>query len=411
VGVTTETTTAVPLYREVAHCRSCGTGALETVLDLGTPAIADFVLHPDQADRAPLVLCRCAGCSLVQLRHTVARDRLYRTYWYRSGVNEAMVAALKDVVDDAMGRVDLQPGDRVLDIGANDGTLLRHYPPWVRRYGFEPALGLQEAAQSGGNIVYPEFFPPDWPRDPIWPYKIITSIAQFYDEDDPNAYVAAIKERLQSDGVWVVQMQDLAGMLIADAVDNICHEHLCYYDTPAFEHLTARRGLAVEAVTMHRINGGSARTVVRHGVPAPTHAVVYGDHLRAFALRAAENKRATMALLHRLAADGKRVLGYGASTKGATLLQYYGIGPTLVPAIADRNPDKVGRYVAGTGIRVISEDQMRASPPDYLIAFPWAFIDAFVVREKDLLLRGTKFIVPLPRLRVIWTDGGVDVSA
>jgi NDP-4-keto-2,6-dideoxyhexose 3-C-methyltransferase len=384
--------------REITACRSCGSGKLETVLDLGNLCVSDFIKPGDAEDRAPLELVVCLDCSLVQLRHTVERDRLYRgSYWYRSGTNESMRAALRDVVEDACSRV---PGAKcVLDIGCNDGTMLRMFPQEWTRCGFEPS-NLAEEAQEGNDTIWRNYFT-GWPTIQRW--DIITSIAMFYDLDDPNAFVKAIKDWLHPDGVWVVQFQDLRAMLTCNGFDNICHEHLLYLSEIAFTELVARHGLRVDDVSYNNTNGGSVRYIVRHGEQESslrTWAQGFSDawELISFSKQVEQLKRDTLNLLWRLKGEGKLVLGYGASTKGNTLLQYYGIDASLLPAIAERAPEKVGRQTVGSHIPIISEEEMRRLRPDYLFVLPWHFVGAFRKREADFLARGGQFILPLPTL-------------
>ncbi len=389
------------LQKEIATCRACGSTRLESVLDLGNLCVSDFVQPGQNEDRAPLELVVCEECSLVQLRHTVDRDRLYRDYWYHSGTNESMVAALRDVVEDACKRVKLTGDDSVLDIGCNDGTMLRMFPDWVTRNGFEPS-DLAREAQIGNDTIWQGYFPA---FSCIQERKIITSIAMFYDVDKPNTFVSAIKDWLHPDGVWVCQFQDLHAMLACHGFDNICHEHLTYWGQYAFYDLVARHGLRVVDVSHNQTNGGSVRYIVKHGQwdpprPEPQHALQFAYQLRRFAKEVEALKDETVILLDELRAEGKTVLGYGASTKGNTLLQYYGIGPELLPAIAERNPDKWGKVTVGTHIPIISEEEMRERRPDYLFTLPWHFIDGFVQRESEFIARGGKFIVPLPALRL-----------
>jgi len=396
--------------REITACRSCGSVRLETVLDLGNLCVSDFITVGATEDRAPLELVVCLDCSLVQLRHTVERDRLYRDYWYRSGTNESMRAALRDVVEDACSRVELETGDGVLDIGCNDGTMLQMFDGLVYRDGFEPSNLCAKAQRSLGpnaGIIFPCYFPPA--KRPVYArphYKVITSIAMFYDLDDPNGFVKAIKEWLHPDGVWVVQFQDLRNMLAVNGFDNICHEHLLYPSEVAFSEIVGRHGLRVVDVSHNDTNGGSVRYIVKHGegeTSLRTWTAGFEDAwaLASFGRQAERLKRDTVNLLWRLKAEGKLVLGYGASTKGNTLLQYYNIGPELLPAIAERAPEKVGRLTVGTHIPIISEDEMRQLRPDYLFVLPWHFIEAFRRREAAFLAGGGQFILPLPTLRTL----------
>lgn len=398
--------------RTIDSCRSCDSGRLDRILDLGVHCISDFVdAGATDCDTAPLVLVRCHDCGLVQLEHTVPRERLYGgDYHYRSGTNEMMVAALADVVKDALSYVETKPGDTVIDIGSNDGTLLQQYGTisGLWRFGYEPSNVEWTRPRDARTSIIRDFYPSSaiTPHDKA---KIISSIACFYDLDDPNAFVAAIKRDLHPDGVWVVQMADLGLMLEKNAFDNICHEHLEYYDATTFSRLIRQHGLAIAHIGYNSVNGGSLRAIICHQGRSIT--VRPGRHfgpptgdVSAFATRIERLKGQTVAYLTRLKQEGRRVVGYGASTKGNTLLQYYGIGPDLLPCIADRSPFKWGKVTVGTNIPIISEDDMRANRPDYLFALPWHFIDAFIEREKDLLAQGTKFIVPLPKMGLVGAE-------
>ncbi len=399
------------LYREITACRSCGGKRLETVLDLGNLAVSDFPREDGALERAPLELVVCLDCSLVQLRHTVERDRLYKgQYWYRSGVNPSMVAALKDVVDDACRRVDLKPGDRVLDIGANDGTMLRFYPTFVYRDGFEPS-NLHEEAERGNDAIFPEYFPPPWTLPANRRYDIITSIACFYDLDDPGGFVEGIRQWLRPDGIWITQFQDLRLMLHCNGFDNVCHEHLTYWDMDSFRRLLCRHGLKILDATANPTNGGSVRFVVGHGQEQSQPALAVSDVTRSlwdFLGRVLSNKTATVTLLRQLKHEGKRVYGMGASTKFNTLAQYYGIGPELITAMGERSPEKWSRKTV-TGIPIVSERDVLDAKPDYLFIGPWHFLDNF--RQRYAAEFDGQWITPLPELRVLGGEACLSTPA
>ncbi len=398
------------LVREIAACRACGSDRIEEVLDLGNLCISDFPLPgAGEPDRAPLTLVQCQDCTLVQLRHTVDRDRLYRNYYYRSGTNESMVRALREIVEEVPRQTHLDRGDLWLDIGANDGTLLRQVLltlPGIGRVGFEPAVTLAgEASRRAYCTVYADYFPS--PRIEFHnQYKVISSIAVFYDVDDPNAFVSAIKDWLHPEGIWVVQFQDLHAMLACNGFDNICHEHLTYWSIRPLRMLLERHGLRIDGASHNATNGGSIRLIVRHGpVREPDPPGRYQCHdtairLGNFAQEVEGLKRDTLALLRDLKTQGKTVWGIGASTKFNTLAQYYGLGPDLITAIGERNPDKWGRVTVGTNIPITSEEHMRSANPDYLLIGPWHFLDNFRQREAEFERRGGKWLVPLPHLTV-----------
>lgn len=390
------------LATEYKACRVCGSPKLSVVLDLGEHAVSDFYhVVPADETRAPLRVVSCGKCGLVQLSHSVDKDRLYRNYHYRSSINERMVLALRDVVDEARQWVDLQPGDTVVDIGANDGTLLNAYPTDVLTVGYDPS-NIEVAVAR--HIIRRDYYPPSHDEASA-NARVVTSVAMFYDVDNPAKFVRHIKYDLHPDGIWICQMMDLDAMLRTNAVDNICAEHTVYWSVSAFADLCIRHGLRVVGMSRNATNGGSVRLIVKHDRPTawtgwqpPDRAP---DALSDFGRRAEERKAATVAMLRGLHDAGKTVLGLGASTKLNTLLQFYGITTDLLPAIADRDSRKWGTVTAGQHIPVIAEEEGRACKPDYFFIGPWHFLDALKERESDYLRNGGHFIVPLPDLEVI----------
>lgn len=380
--------------------------------------------------RAPLDLVRCRGCRLLQLRHTVAPEALYRNYWYRSGTNSTMREALGDIAHTAETLVTLAPGDAVLDIGCNDGTLLASYRSAdVYRIGFDPAQNMAPHSRRVASRVVSTFFGAEAflgdaelrARRP----RIVTSIAMFYDLEDPNGFVADLRAVMHPDGLWIVQMSYLPMMLKQRAFDNICHEHLEYYSMESLDHLVRRHGLEIVDVELNDVNGGSIRAYIRRGDAAPD---VFGDPTyRALArervgrLRAQEEALAlgtekpyrdfafwvervrgdVVGFVKDVVARGRTVYVYGASTKGNTLLQYFGLDRSLIAGAADRNPDKWGRVTVGTGIPIVSEEEARAARPDYFLVLPWHFMEEFQRREEEYLLGGGRFIVPLPGFALV----------
>lgn len=398
------------LVSERTVCRLCG-GRLDPVLQLGDFALAAFPLPGDPpTPTAPLDVVICASCRLVQLRHTVARDQLYRHYWYRSGINEAMRTELTSVVSAALLTVSLYSDDVVLDVGANDGFLLSQYQAMGRRpmrIAFEPAYNLSEAVGAHAEVVIGDYFPqpvvlPDeWQRV----VKILTSIACVYDIDDPLAFVREVDRLLHPDGVWIVQFQDLAQMIAAIAFDNICHEHLTYWSLTSFTDLLDRSGtdLQVTHVERRAINGGSLRILVRRRFQpadqtvepllAAERPLLGWQALDRFAWRVREARKQIQGAVQAVA--DRTVDLYGASTKGNTLCQFVGLGPDRIRQAWERNPDKVGRLTA-TGVPIVSEEVGRADPPDLLVPLIWQFRESLLQREAAYLAGGGRILFPLP---------------
>jgi len=414
---------AAPEVRERTTCRSCGGGRLREALDLGSHYVSTFPDVPDATciPRVPLELLLCSDCSLLQLRHTVTGEWLYRRYWYKSGVNPAMRRALADIARCAAEFSELEPGDSVLDIGCNDGTLLRSYPVrGIERVGFEPAENLADEAMRGGNRIISRFFSGRWVSGQQ--FRVVTSIAMFYDLEDPNVFVADIADVLAPDGVWVIEMHYLPLTLARNAFDAICHEHLEYYSLASLEPLLHRHGLIVADAETNAVNGGSLRAYVVHrGAYAASEPV---RRSRVQAMRAQERSLALNCAktyeefgarisaigsrlrkwLARERVQGRTVDVYGASTKGNTLLQVFGIDNSLIRAAAERNPEKWGKYTVGTWIPIVSEEESRLCANDFLV-LPWHFLPEISDRERSFLARGGRLVAPLPEPRFIDSAG------
>jgi len=405
-------------------CRVCNKKELEPVLSLGEQHIVNFLESSDQESiKVPLDLVLCnkkeGGCGLLQLRHTVSGELLYRNFWYKSGVNQTMRDALRDITSKAEFLGNLKVGDLVVDIGANDGTLLRSYQKkGLILVGFEPATNLIKDTEKGTTKIINDFFNYNSyiKEFPDRKAKVITSIAMFYDLENPKEFVEDIVKILEEDGVWVIQMNYLTTMLENNAFDNIVHEHLEYYSLNSLQFLLEKHGLKVFDVELNDINGGSIRTYIKHKeckkyeISDKVREIIEYENkiglddiqpYHDFAKRIADLKENTTNFIKTEVSKGGKVYVYGASTRGNVLLQYYEIDNRLISAAADRNPTKWGKNIVGSQIPIISEEQARKEKPDYFLVLPWYFIDEFKQREASYLLSGGKFIVPLPKLQII----------
>ena len=398
------------------NCRVCD-GQLIDVLSLGDIAPSAFVpAGAADPQRFALNLTECGTCGLVQLRDTLDVSDSFKHYWYRSALNQTMIAALRDVVTCARQQVTLSPGDVAIDIGCNDGTLLSLLPPGIVRVGFEPAANLQTEALRHAHRLFADYFSAAaYPHD-LPPAKLITSIAMFYALDDPAAFVRDIARVLHQDGVWVCQMMDLESMLATNAVDNICFEHLVYYRLADLQRLLEPFGLEVFHVSHNTTNGGSLRAMICHRgqrvVSQFASVQMLADcraGLLAFAAAANRVRDTLKTLISEQVIWGNRVYGMGASTKGNTLLQWCGLDSTLITKIAEVHPDKIGLRTVATNIPIESEAVCLAEQPDCFLILPWAFTADFVRRNQPYLDRGGRFIVPLPAPQVVSSEGVTDL--
>lgn len=403
-------------------CRVCGSTSLTPLFSLGEQYVSNFVdrEHIYDGPKAPIDLDMCRQCTLVQLRHTAPQEFMYtRHYWYRSGVTHTMQAALQDVALAAMQTVHLEPTDPVLDIGSNDGTLLRCFANNQLTIGVEPANNMVEDGSKGITHFVHDF----WNAEAYWdvcanPAKVITACGMFYDLEDPNQFIEDISRVLDPKGVFIAQIMCAKNMLDIGDVGNFAHEHLEFYSLMSLQYLFAKHGLEIFDIETNSVNGRSYRLYVRkvgsnvsrEGGLDRVHAAcaaeedagmlgidVYMDFFR----RMEANKKACVDFIKDANRTGKTVWVYGASTKGNCILQYYGLDTQHIDGAADRSPEKWGKYTVGTGIPIHSEEYARAVNPNYFLVLPYAFLDEFVAREELWLNKGGKFLVPLPTFRIV----------
>ena len=409
-------------------CRVCGSKALTKVIDLGEQYLQGSFIKAGKETpplrKIPTKLVRCdptideRACGLLQTETSVPPVILYSAYWYRSGTNQTMRDHLKGIADVASALIG-KLNARVLDIGCNDGTLLFSYPDSFVKFGVDPSDIAQEI--SGDVTVVQDTFP-SFELDALIAgqrFDIVTSIAMFYDLENPVGFVEQVKANLNEEGIWIFEVSYMPAMLDMNSYDTICHEHLEYYSFSVIENLMQKCGMKVVKVEFNSINGGSIRC--------------YVTHVSNFKFKSKENQRTLeqvrkqefdleldtdkpyknfqdrinlhkaelSSLLKGLKREGKKIHIYGASTKGNTILQWCGLDNTIIDYASDRNPDKDGARTIGTDIPIISEEKSRAMNPDYYLVLPWHFKDEFLKRENTFLDKGGSFIFPLPTIKII----------
>lgn len=412
-------------YKEIAKCRVCGGGGLLPVLSLGTQALTGvFPRSPAEPVTAgPVDLVRCDGsksgrCGLVQLKQSYDKREMYGArYGYHSGLNPSMVRHLRGKVKRIMERVPLGKGDLVLDIGSNDSTLLQAYPAeGPTLVGIDPT-GPQFQKYYPKHVgLIPDFFSAALVKERFGERKakVVTSISMFYDLEAPGEFVADVAEVLADDGLWVLEQSYLPTMLEMNAYDTVCHEHLEYYGLTQIKWMTDRAGLAVVDVELNAVNGGSfSITVAKKGsahakaasssvgaLLASEKALATAKPYDEFHGRVAAHREALLGFFAQARAAGKRVLGYGASTKGNVILQYCGLGPRDLECIGEVNEDKFGCVTPGTHIPIVPEAHARSLKPDYMLVLPWHFKDFIVEKEAEFRARGGRLVFPLPGLEL-----------
>jgi SAM-dependent methyltransferase len=412
--------------RKRTTCRVCGSSSLTPVIDLGPQYLQGSFVKPGKEmpsqRKINCSLVRCNpqedenACGLLQMQHSVPPEILYAAYWYRSGTNSTMRNHLKDIVDTTMLLLNKKQCN-VLDIGCNDGTLLDYYPKNFEKFGCDPSDVAQEVKNA---TVVQDIFPSLELKTVVGEKKmdIVTSIAMFYDLENPVDVVRNIKQLLSPVGIWVFEMSYMPHMLELDSYDTICHEHLEFYSLAVLEKIAAMADMKIFKISFNDINGGSIRCYATHKESSlyynkENHRLMNEVRQKefdleldtdkpyvAFQYRIEKVKNELHDLLVKLKHEGKKVHIYGASTKGNTILQWCDINNMLVEYAAERNPDKYGAYTLGTNIPIISEAESRAMNPDYYLVLPWHFKAEFIEREKEALDKGTGFIFPIPTIDI-----------
>ena len=402
----------IPRTVKISRCRLCSNKKLFKIHSFGNLFVSNFVSKKDinKGVKAPLNLIYCKNCKLLQLQHSAPQEIMYKKfYWYRSGITNTMKNALKNIFLTVRKMSILDKGDTILDIGANDGTLLKYFKK--DKYitiGCEPAKNLTKFLRRNCDYVLGNFWnSKDLKKilinNKIKKPKLITAIGMFYDLEDPSKFIADTAEVLEDDGVFIAQLMCLESMLKKNDLGNICHEHLEYYSYDSLKYLFEKNGLKIFKMEENDINGGSYRIFCKKNI---SRSIVYKEktnlfRIKKFIQRVESNKKKCLSFLTNAVKKGLKVYIYGASTKGNTLLQYYGINHKLIKFAAERSPEKWGKYTIGSGIRIISENKARKLNPNYFFVMPYAFIKEFIIREKKWIKKGGKFILPYPNFKVI----------
>lgn len=408
--------------RQILTCRLCDGASLSEILDLGRLCYTGRFPAEDQEDppSAPLAIVQCKHCSLVQLKHSYPPEEMYgMTYGYRSAVTETMRKHLNKIKSLAFEWMQSKGSLKVLDIGSNDGTLLNCFNDGQTELtGIDPCADKHRDNYPERAIVINKFFSATNVQETSGPNKfdIITSIAMFYDIENPVQFAKDIHALLAAEGVWIAEQTHSHTLIEANCYDSICHEHVTYLSLGVMEDICEHAGLKILDIRTNNINGGSLAAVIakKDSAHRPNITSIHRFNDKEQALNLIEDKvwsdfRARVekhrndlsSYIEEARKSGKTVLGYGASTKGNVLLQYCGVTRELVPAILERDPNKFGKVTPGTRIPIISEEEGRAMNPDVLLVFPWHFKDEIIRREEKFLKSGGTLLFPFPTIEVI----------
>jgi SAM-dependent methyltransferase len=401
-------------------CRSCSGNRLSPVIDLGAMPLANALLRADQLDkpepRYPLNTVMCEDCSLVQITETVPPEVLFSDYVYFSSFAETVVTSAKALAGRLVRDRGLNRSSLVIEAASNDGYLLQHYQVLgVPVLGVEPAANIAAEANKRGVTTRCAFFGRAEAQklaakgqcDVFHANNVLAHVA------DLNGFVAGIKTVLKPDGVASIEVPYLRDLIEKVEFDTIYHEHLCYFSATALDRLLTRHGLVLADIERIPIHGGSLRIFAAHaGTPQSaavrdilkeeatlglTKPAYYAD----FAARVTKLREDLLTLLRRLKAEGRSLAAYGASAKGATLLNYFGIDGRLLDFVADRSTVKQGKFTPGSHLPIVPPEELAARKPDYVLLLTWNFATEILAQQQPFRNAGGKFILPVPEVRVV----------
>ncbi|MFP5492683.1 MAG: class I SAM-dependent methyltransferase [Bacteriovoracia bacterium] len=412
------------MYTQIKQCRICGNSNLVQVVDLGEQYLTG--VFPKQKNhqhvtKGPLRLVKCHGkenvCGLLQLEHSYSLDEMYGdNYGYRSGLNASMVKHLHSKVKKILQLTSLKANDLVIDIGSNDGTSLGAYPENLDLLGVDPTgAKFRQYYKPHVNLI-PDFFTFKKVAEfrPNKRAKVITSFSMLYDLEEPVKFAQEVAAVLDpNNGIWVFEQSYMPTMIERLAYDTICHEHLEYYGLKQIAWMMEKAGLKIVDVELNDVNGGSfsvvaanknsevkVNTIAVEAMLASEKSDGYETLVpyKQFFERIKKSREELTAFIDKANANGKKVYGLGASTKGNVVLQYCGFTDQDIHSIGEVNPDKFGVFAPGTAIPIQDEKEVLASGPDYLLVLPWHFRRFFLENSH---FKGHNLLFPLPTLEVV----------
>ena len=399
-------------------CRNCKSSKLENIFSLGKLFYTGKFLKKNLNPRkGPIDVVICSKCKLVQLKNNFDLKYLYGPdYGYRTGINSSMTKHVKSVAKMLSIKTKLQGKDAALDIASNDATLLDSYSKKVITFGVDPLAKKYLKNYKNINYKISDFFSAAIVRKKFkGTFKIITALSVFYDLRDPNKFLNDAEVLLNKDGIMLLEFADLASIIKFNMFDTFCHEHLEYYSSKIIQKMCSKNNLRLFDMKTNNINGGSTQYFIcktnskyKNNTKSINKIFKAENQMSLenkstyikFVKNIDKNKKKLKKIIYNLKNNGKTIHGYGASTKGNVLLQYFNISNSDIDYVADRNPMKHNLYTPGSKIKIISENESRKMKPDYFIVLPWHFKSEILKREKKTITNGSKFIFPLPNLKI-----------
>jgi SAM-dependent methyltransferase len=404
------------------HCRSCGSKKGELILDLGVQPLANNLLRPHDLDRPepkfPLRLALCTSCWLMQILDTVPPVDLFSKYLYFSSFSSTMVTHAERAAERYIKEFKLGGKSLVVEVASNDGYLLKNFvAAGVRSLGIEPARNIAAVARENGVETLTHFF------DPTLAERVAKRKGQadlilgnnvFAHVPDPNSFVSALRILLKAGGSVILEFPYGVDFIEHNEFDTVYHEHVFYFTLTPLISLFQRHSLDIWHVERLDIHGGSLRLFAchkgtrsikssvakvlaqekRHGIPTKTYYRSFGRNVRRI-------RGDLCKLVRRLKSQGRKIAAYGASAKGSTLLNYYGLGAESLQFVADRSTYKQGRLTPGTHIPIVAPEALAEQKPEYTLLLTWNFAKEILKQQKEYRKRGGKFIIPIPEVKVV----------
>jgi len=405
----------------VKYCRNCKSSNLINLFSLGRLSFTGkFPRNRKQnIPKKEIALVICNYCKLVQLNKNFDLNYMYnQDYGYRTGINSTMTNHVKYLVKELEKKIKLKKKDVVLDIASNDATLLNFYSKNLVKVGIDPLVRKYKNYYKNIDYSYSKFFSKNILNKRILKKKIkcITALSVFYDINDPNNFLKEISEIIDKrSGIFILELTDLLSIIQNNLFDTICHEHITYYSAAVLKNILNNNNLKLFDLKKNNINGGSLRFYIAHKEAkykinnSSINKILSEENFyklssvstfKVFFKLIMKIKNKLINYLDNLIEDNKIIHGYGASTKGNVLLQFFGINQKYLKFIAERNPNKYNLFTPGTKIKIISENYSRLMKPDYYLVLPWHFKSEILRREKKIIKQGTKFIFPLPKMSI-----------
>lgn len=402
-------------------CRICHSPEIQPVLSLGTTPLADAFRRAEQLSqdepRFPLTAAFCPRCSLLQLLETVPPEVLFcQDYPYYSSFSPALLRHSRENALDLIDSRHLSGSSLVVEVASNDGYLLKNFVErGIPVLGIDPAEGPVRAANANGVPTQCAFFGESLAKelaaagkaaDVIIGNNVLAHVA------DLHGFVEGIRILLKPEGVAVIEMPYVKDLVDHCEFDTMYHEHLCYFSVTALNHLFRMHGMFLNDVKPLSIHGGSLRIYVekKEAVSSRLRSMLQVeaeqkvdrfDYYRDFADKVQKIRTDLRQLLACFKSQGSRIAAYGAAAKGSTLINYCDIGTEFIDFVVDRNTHKQGLFMPGQQIPILAPEAILEQMPDYVLLLAWNFADEILEQQKEYRQRGGRFIVPVPKPRVV----------